>query len=406
MADVVTEAESKATVLVAEDNELLGEHLFRILSPHWEVLLCRDGQEAWERCCEEVPDLVLSDVMMPGLDGISLCERIKTHPATQDIPVVLVTALGEIEDRLRGFDAGADEYVTKPFAARELVARLRVLLELRQAKRRLERYAAGLERLVDTQVGHILEQNQKLMRANRQMEDFLAVAAHDLRSPLVSIHGFVDLLRDHLGKSLPDEVKLALERIDVNIEWMTGLTSRLLSLSTVHAEREERRVVDLGVLFERVASRTREWVEREDGVLSLAAGDHQLPVDPVHLEEALVNLVENAAKYRSPDRPLRVSLRAERDPGEESESLLIVVVDNGRGIPPSERERVFEPLVRLESGVGQGAGLGLHIVRRVVEETEGRVWIEGEEGEGTEVHLLLPATLILAPVAEGDPPHG
>lgn len=373
-------------VLVAEDNELLGEHLERVLLPHWDVVLCRDGLEALEKTRALLPDLVLSDVMMPGLDGIALCERIKQAPATREIPVVLVTALGEIEDRLRGFEAGADEYVTKPFAARELVARLRVLLELRRAQRRLERYAAGLERLVEAQVGHILAQNQELMQANRQMEDFLAVAAHDLRSPLVSIEGFVDLLHDAMGENLPPNAALALDRIRVNIEWMSNLTGRLLSLFTVRAKPEERQVVAIARLFERVAARTRDAVEAGGGRLEIEAGLEALRVDPVHLEEALVNLVENAAKYRDPSRPLHVRLASLRD----GNRIWLVVEDNGVGIPESERERVFEPMVRLQAGVGQGAGLGLHIVRRVVEQAGGRVWLEGEEGNGTRAVIELP----------------
>ncbi|MDF1562064.1 MAG: hybrid sensor histidine kinase/response regulator [Deltaproteobacteria bacterium] len=396
--------EDRDRVLVAEDNDLLGEHVSRILSPYWEVILCRNGEQAWRTTREQLPDLVLSDVMMPGMDGIELCEHIKQDPATREIPVVLVTALGEIEDRLRGFDAGADEYVTKPFAARELVARLRVLLELRRAKRRLEKHTESLERLVDAQVGHILEQNQKLTRANRQMEDFLAVAAHDLRSPLVSISGFVDLLRGYLGDPIPEEVSEALGRIDVNIDWMANLTARLLSLSTVHTARDERRMVELAVLFESVALRTHETVARAGGSLSIEATDRQIPGDPVHLEEALVNLIENATKYRSPRRPLQVSLRVLDDPPGDSSFAEIVVEDNGRGIPPAHRERVFEPLVRLETGVGQGAGFGLHIVRRVAETAGGRVWIEGEEGEGIRVHLRLPTQLV--PEGEEGPRDG
>ena len=373
-------------ILVAEDNAEVRRFLVRLLGDTWDLALAGDGVEALAKAESAPPDLVLADVMMPRMDGLTLTSRLRARPETRDVPVVLLTARGELEHRLRGFDAGADDYVIKPFAGRELVARLKVHLALRAAQAELRDYASGLERLVEEQVGRIVDQNRRLGRANRELEDFLTIASHDLKSPLVSIAGFTAILEESLGASSAPPVRLALDRIAFNIDWMQRLIGGLLSLASVRAGDAAVAVVAIPELLERVRRRMQPAVEAVGGRLEVHPAAGRCQADPARLEEALANLVENAVKYRDPRRPLRVTLLARR----EADRLHLEVADNGVGIDAAHHERVFQPLFRLGGGLGQGSGLGLYIVRRVVEEAGGRVWVTSTPGAGATLHLALP----------------
>ena len=379
---------SRQRILVVEDNPEVRRFLVRLLGDTWDLVLARDGVEALAKAESTPPDLILADVMMPRMDGLTLTSRLRARPGTRDVPVVLLTARGELEHRLRGFDAGADDYVIKPFAGRELVARLRVHLALRAAQAELRDYAGRLERLVDEQVGRIRDQNRRLARANRELEDFLTIASHDLKSPLVSIAGFTAILEESLGASSAPPVRLALDRIAFNIDWMQRLIGGLLSLASVRAGDAAVAQVAIPDLLERVRRRMQPAVEAVGGLLEVHPVAGRCQADPARLEEALANLVENSVKYRDPKRPLRVTLLARR----AGDRLHLEVADNGLGIDAAHHERVFQPLFRLGGGVGQGSGLGLYIVRRVMEEAGGRAWVTSTPGAGATLHLELPET--------------
>lgn len=382
-----SEGAGRPRILVAEDDGSLASYLESLLARDWTVERAADGVEALEKIAREPPELVLSDVMMPRLDGLELVGRLKADPETRDIPVMLLTARGELENRLRGFSSGADDYLVKPFAGRELLARARVHLELHRARTALKRHADRLERLVEEQVGHILDQNRRLERANRELEDFLTIVSHDLKSPLVSIAGFAQLLEDAVGAGqLDPSVGAALQRIRFNADWMQSLIDRLLSLAEVRAGTSRARTVDLDMLLRQLSVHLGPVVEDVGGHLEVSPELGRAVADPDRLTEAVSNVIENAVKYRHPDRPLRVGVSSHVDEA----GVDLRIEDNGIGLAPEHHEKVFLPLFRVPGEKTDGSGLGLYIVRRIVEEVGGSVWIGGEVGVGTVVHLRLP----------------
>src|SRR5207247_676611 len=181
-----------ARVLVVDDNADLREYLCGLLSPLYDVSTAADGLAAREAVGAQMPDIVVSDVMMPRLDGFGLLRALRADPSTASLPVILLSARAGEESAIEGLDAGSDDYLVKPFSARELLARVRTHLELARARR-----AWTLE----------------LERANRELDAFSYSVSHDLRAPLRAIDGFSEALRERCSASLDEEGRRYLERV-------------------------------------------------------------------------------------------------------------------------------------------------------------------------------------------------
>jgi DNA-binding response OmpR family regulator len=192
---------SRPRVLVVEDNPDLRLALRSMLSAHYDVMVADDGDEGIEQVRASVPSLVLSDLMMPHRNGFDLCRAIRTDPRTAHIPVIILTARGEIDKKLEGFESGADDYLQKPFNSRELLARVKSLIENRALQRQLveknEELARALEELREAQ--------QKLVEGERLKTalNMAGALAHEINNPLSAIIGFCDLLRMSLDPGAP-----------------------------------------------------------------------------------------------------------------------------------------------------------------------------------------------------------
>jgi signal transduction histidine kinase len=374
-------------ILVVEDNADLREYLRSLLEPRFAVELAVDGLDGLERARQSPPSLVLTDVMMPKLDGFVLCERLKFDPLTAAVPVVMLTARAELGEKLRGLELGADDYILKPFNPKELLARVTAQVSLRRAQRQLQTYATELERLVDEQVGAIRRQNQTLAEAQKEMEDFLFIASHDLQSPLVTIAGYTHLLQSRTADSMGPIEQRAAERIQVAVKAMQALIDSLLTLARAHRREPEPSRLDLR---EKVRQVVGELGARLDEVHAEVTTT-ELPAaflgDANQVSQILRNLVGNAIKYRDESRPLRIEIGGR----EEADAITLFVRDNGVGIEPAYHQLVFRPLARLEQvkGVG-GTGMGLYIVRKVAEASGGRAWVESEPGHGSTFFVRLP----------------
>jgi signal transduction histidine kinase len=369
---------SNERILVADDNADMREYLVRLLSSRWNVEAVSDGELALASALMDPPDLVVSDVMMPRLDGVGLLRALRANERTSTIPIMLLSARAGEEAVMSGIETGADDYLVKPFSARELITRVGTHLEMT----RLRRKAADVaNELAETRAALLAD----LDRKNKELEAFSYSVSHDLRAPLRSIDGFGRiLLEEHTGE-LGEAGRAHLERVRSAAQRMNELIDDLLELSRVeraHVQRESVNVSDLArrigqMLAQRDPGRAVELVV-EDALVAHA--------DPRLLEIVLENLLGNAWKFTGKITSPRVEVRART----EDHGTTFFVRDNGAGFDPVRTDRLFSPFQRLHStDEFPGTGIGLATVRRIVDRHRGRIWAEGKVDGGATVYFTL-----------------
>jgi signal transduction histidine kinase len=409
---------ARPEVVIAEDNADMRRLLAHLLGAEFAVRPARHGREALAFVRERAPALVVTDVMMPEMSGTELCEAIKGDPALAGIPVMLVTSKAEREMKIRGLELGADDYVTKPFHPRELLARARSLVRLRELQEELGEQNAALDRALQ----HLKASEVALVQAERlaAVGELAAGIAHEVNNPVNFALNSLRVLEDTVGQvrqfagrlaaiDWQDAAKLPeraaeVQRLEaeVGLEEVVATLDELVRIVTEGLERTSRLVVELrdfGAPGERervpldlracldstlamvgpLLARARVRVER--------AIEPDLPVvvaDPSALKQVFLNLLKNAAEaLEETGGTVRIAA------GREGGGVIVSVADDGPGIDPAVRERVFEPFFTTKAA-GRGTGLGLSICRRIAEAHGGALEVESTAGAGTTFTLRLP----------------
>ena len=362
----------RARVLLADDNADMRDYIQRLLSAHFELEAVEDGARALASARARPPDLVLTDVMMPRLDGLGLLRALRTDPATRELPVLLLSARAGEEATLEGLEAGADDYLVKPFSARELLARVRTQLDRVRMRREVARERARVE---------------GLREAVRARDDFLSVASHELKTPLTAFQLQLSAIERGLGPTAPPQVSGRLETARQSVRRLARLIEQLLDVSQLTTGRMElvTRPVDLTALVGDALAEAQEEARRHGTSLTLHL-EGPLPgwFDPDRMTQVVQNLVSNALRFGQ-GRPVELTLRT------EGPQVLLTVVDHGIGIPPADRDRVFQRFERAVSVRHYGGlGLGLWVTRQVVEAHHGTILIEETPGGGATFHVRLP----------------
>ncbi len=315
------------------------------------------GAEALEGLREHLPDLILLDLMMPEMDGLEVCRRLKADPLMRPIPVIFLTASNEMEHLVSGFEVGAVDYVTKPFNAPELLARVRTHLELKHAR-------------------------QQLREMNEEKNEFMGIAAHDLRSPLNAVKGYTEMMREDPAMEQQERAGL-LDRIHDATTRMVDMVQNLLDANRI--ERGEMRLnlapTELSALVASVteAQRPRAAAKQQTIHLEIEAASVTVPVDPNVMVQVLENLVSNAVKYSPPGKNIFVRLKT------RAQGARVEVQDEGPGLSAEDQKKLFGKFARLSAkptGGEHSTGLGLSIVKKMVEAMNGKVWCESEPGGG------------------------
>ncbi len=366
-------------ILVVDDDprnrKLLEEYL---LGAGYEVRTAVDGRSALAAASQQPPDLVLLDVMMPDLSGLEVCRHLKNDQRTRLCQVVLVTALDGVPHRVEGLDTGADDYISKPVRREEFMAKVRSLLRARKL-------LAELEEARET----LAARNAKLEELEGLKETLTQTLVHDLKNPLAAVLGNLELME----RKVDDPVLRLVRRSKAAAGRMHQMILNLLDIG----QFEEGKLVlrparlDAGSLA-RKACQEMEGTAAQRGVRFEAAAEDGTAVlkgDGAVLRRVIDNLLSNALEHSPQGGVVKLNVMP------CDEGIEIAVADQGAGVPPEFRERIFEKFQRLDDRStvpGSNRGLGLTFCRLAVEAHGGTIWVDDAPGGGALFRVLLPAT--------------
>lgn len=360
-------------LLVVDDEPINVELLCDLLDAMgYRVTGATGGEAALQAVRREPPDLILLDVMMPGMNGYEVCRLLRRDPRSAKIPVVFVTALSDTEDKLKAIEAGGDDFLTKPFNRPILLARIRSLLRLKAAGDELER------------------SYRKLQELERLKDDLMKMIVHDLKSPLTAMLATLEMAVDGDLGPLSETQRRLLDDAQHRGSDVLQLMNDLLELAQLEESRLSLQPEELhtGELLREVAADWSVRTDLEGATLEMGpVCECSLRADPQLLRRIFGNLIGNA--FRHAGEGVQVRLSATPSPG--GEGVRFSVCDNGVGIPPAYHELIFRKFGSVRLGERSNlSGLGLTFCKLAVEAHGGRIWVQSREGEGTAFHFVLP----------------
>lgn len=380
--DILTAA--KDTVLVVDDNSDMRQYLTRLLEDNYIVRTAVNGQDALQKIAEQKSDLVLSDIMMPVMDGKGLLHHLKNNPATFYIPLIFLSARAGDEARVDGLEDGADDYLVKPFSTKELLAKVKAQISV---SRTLQQRTADLK-----------SANEELLRINKDLMDFTFITSHDLQEPLRKIQTFAHMLLDQHKDEYTDAEKY-LEKVINSANRMSRLIADLLEYSKLNNRNFKLEPVDLGKVVNQVIDGFELVIQSTHAKIHVT-GLPVLKAIPVQMNQLFYNLLGNSLKFSKQEPVIHITgglLSPQQQANIEGlhshlKYYEIRVKDNGIGFDQKYGEKIFTIFQRLvKAGEYEGTGIGLTICRRIVENHEGMISVLAETDHGSTFIVYLPA---------------
>lgn len=353
--------ENNPKILVVDDDQLISNLIEKILDgTGYEVQKAYDGEEALQKVDQETPDLVILDVMMPKIDGLEVCRRLKANEKTRMIPVIMLTSRDYVEDKIEGLEHGAIDYVTKPFNSKELLARVKSLV--------------GSQRFI------FQKAEEEKMAA---LEKMLESVAHEVRNPIVTIGGFARRIRDRL----PEEsvIRAYSDHILQEVYRLETMLKEIIKLKTIVVELTES--MDVAEIIETALGEFRESLDSKKISVEKKYSDPVCTalVDRYNLKIAFANIIKNAIEAMDERGHLEIERVC------EGENVMIRFTDSGVGIHSEEIPEVIRPFYTSKM---TGAGMGLTMVKHIVVLHDGDMRIASKKGEWTQVSIVLPLSRV------------
>ncbi len=378
VSSVATSTTDKGNILIVDDAPS-SLHLLSTMLGNlgYGVRCAKSGTMALMAVAVEYPDLILLDIHMPDMDGYQVCEKLKADEYTGKIPVIFLSALNETIDKVKAFQSGGADYITKPFQMDEVLARIENQLNLQRLYRELQQAKADALKA--------LEQEKEL---NRLKSEFVAMVSHDFRTPLTSIQGFAELIR--CGDRMPpmEVINRYVDKINAAINHLLYLLDKILLIGSIEAGKMECQPlsINLETFCQELIDTLQSSVAIQRPIRFVCNNPAtDVALDPALLQQILTNLLSNAIKYSAADSPVDLTVNYQRD------FISFQVRDQGIGIPSENQSHLFEAFYR-GSNVREikGTGLGLAVVKQCVDAHRGHIELTSQVGAGTTVTVTLP----------------
>lgn len=361
-------------ILVVDDQSVNVQLLKRALQKEGlTVIPASSGQEALELVDQAPPELILLDVIMPGMDGLEVCRRLQEDRRYKNIPVIFVTGRNSKEGRLAGLRAGAVDYITKPIDLDETLARVRTQLR-------------------------VVELNRDMLDLQRRLEESRHAAsigaitqgiAHNLNNLLGVVIGYLELIK--AKPNCPDRVLANAEKLDQAVQRIVGIIRQLTTLAV-----KSRQPTTPGALSEIIEKTLRRFAGLTSSACPVQVenphGDLNIHTHVEMFEDALCKILVNAYESYGDDhpgpRPIHLSVTLRKSPRAESRMVVLKVEDRGRGLDPQIRDHIFEPFISSKNTVG--VGMGLTVARHALRNMGGDLTLEERPGGGATATLIHP----------------
>ncbi|MEX2488594.1 MAG: hybrid sensor histidine kinase/response regulator [Pseudomonadales bacterium] len=364
------------SILVVDDDSGNLALLTRILQRKgYRTLAASSGAEALDLAHGTSPDLILLDVLMPGMDGYETCRRLRTNASLAEVPILFISGKSDSVDRLEAFHAGGVDYITKPFDGREVIARVKAHLDIQDLQIKLKQRNAQLQ-----------EFNDQLRELEAHRDQLVSMIVHDMRSPITVINSTLKLIGDEL-KERKDEEFME----DIRIAVKNGEILSKMAEDLLHVSRLESGTVELNLLVQSLPELIHSVVETRKvsaaGIDFGLALDENVPpvaVDSDVIKRVLDNLIGNAISFSQKGDSITLDLTADRD------NVIVGIGDNGPGVSEDMQAKIFEKFHSGGAGRKHSIGLGLAFCKLAVEAHGGNIGVCSEPGSGSRFWFTLP----------------
>ncbi|MCP4698820.1 MAG: response regulator [Gammaproteobacteria bacterium] len=369
----------KGTLLIVDDVPTNLKVLLTYLDEQkFEVRVAEDGEDALEQVSYSKPDLILMDVMMPNMDGFEACRRLKAKNETSDIPIIFMTALNDTVDKVKGFEIGAVDYITKPVQQEEVLARVKAHLTLRNLHKFLGQQNAALE-----------QQTQEIKQQNVQLDAFSNIVVRDLKRPLANQAGFIKLLMKST-KSLADNPEMLtsyLQQLEHSRQKIAEVADDLLLLTNARTQQVEMEAPDMVSIVAHARNRLAAEIKEAKARITVPTNWPPVWGYSAWLEKIWATYIGNALEFGG--RPPRVELGATP---EADGTVRFWVRDNGPGISTERQRDLFVPFSNISGArTDEGYRKNLAIVQLLIEKLGGKTGVESQAGQGSTFYFTLPA---------------
>ncbi|MBD3615813.1 MAG: hybrid sensor histidine kinase/response regulator [Gracilimonas sp.] len=372
--------QEESLILLVDDTPANLKLLSHVLDKEgYDHIEATSGEEAVELAKKNIPDLILLDIMMPGMDGFEVIKKIKEDEYLEDIPIIFLSSLTDTDDKIEGFKSGGVDYITKPFQKEETLARIKTHLKIR-----------FLQKQLNERIRVLREREVELSRLNQKKDDLVRMVSHDIKNPLTGIIGLVKLMRES-DKISPEEQIQMFSVIEDSGTNLLNMVREVLDRESKKKEPEKLEYSEVLVsdLLDRVVSMNKAKAVVKEINLEYLIHPEELNavLDQNKFEIALNNLVSNALKFTPAKGEVFIKVNLNDD------NLMFEVRDTGIGIPKKVLTELFKDgkkSSRKGTSGETGTGLGLDIVQLYVELHGGEVWVESELNKGTQFYIKIP----------------